>query len=129
MTGRNICDHCRHPRSLHHGGTGGCTAPSCRGGPDHGPCTAFGPADARPGQAPVTAAVQAGPVPPMLVDVYGAARLLRLGRCSVLALADSGQLTRLKFGKSLRFAVDELHDLVQRKRYEAQAPGGHRQAG
>ena len=123
--GRVICDRCRHPRSLHRGG---CTAPSCHAGPDRGSCPAFMPEDARTEQAPVTPAVQAGPVPPLMVDIRGAMGLLRLGRCTVLGLADSGELTKLRFGKSVRYSVAEIQDLVRRKRYEAQASGGHRQA-
>ena len=103
---RPVCYRCRHPRSLHHNGTSGCTAPSCHAGPGQGPCPSFEPADARAPE-PVPAAV-AGPLPPLMVDVRGAARLLRLGRCSVLKLADEGQLTRLYYGRSLRFAVGDL---------------------
>jgi excisionase family DNA binding protein len=128
MTIQPVCYRCRHPRSLHHG-TSGCTAPSCHGGPDHGPCPAFEPADARPEPTPVTAAVQAGPVPPMLVDVYGAAQLLRLGRCTVLALADAGELPKLRFGRALRFARSDLEALVERRKQEARSAGNRRQAG
>ena len=35
---------------------------------------------------------QAGPAPVLLVDVHVAARMLGLGRCTILALADSGEL-------------------------------------
>ena len=133
MTIQPVCYRCRHPRSLHHNGTSGCTAPSCRGGPDHGPCPAFEPADARavPEPTPVTAAVQAGPVPPLLVDVYGAAKLLRLGRCTVLGLASQGELTPLKFGRALRFARSDLEALVERRKQEARSAGSHlnRRAG
>ena len=76
----------------------------------------------------MTAAVQAGPVPPMLVDVRGAMRILRLGRCTILDLAGQGELTKLRFGRSLRFSIADLEDLVRRRRYTGQAPGGHRQA-
>ena len=118
MTIRPVCS-CRHPKALHRGGTSGCTAPSCRGGPDHGPCPAYQPADARAPEPVTVAAAVAGP---MLTDIRGVARFLRLSRCTVLALADQGELTRLKFGKSLRFEVDEVQDLVRRRRVEAQAP-------
>ena len=120
MTIRPICSRCRHPRSLHRSGESDCTAPSCHGGPDHGPCPAYEPADAR---APEPVTVAAGqPVQPMLVDVTGAARLLRLGRCTVLGLADAGELPRLKFGRSLRFATSDIEALIERKRYTGQAP-------
>ena len=34
---------------------------------------------------------QVSPAPALVVDVYGAMQMLRLGRCSVLALADRGR--------------------------------------
>ena len=48
---------------------------------------------------------QAEAVPVLLVDVYAAARMLGLGRCTILALADAGELPRLRFGRAVRFAV------------------------
>ena len=49
-------------------------------------------------------AQQAEAVPVLAVDVMGAARMLGLGRSSVLGLADSGQLPRLRFGRSVASA-------------------------
>jgi hypothetical protein len=40
---------------------------------------------------------------PIAVDVRGAMRMLSLGRSSVLNLADSGELTKLRFGRSVRY--------------------------
>jgi len=59
---------------------------------------------------------QAEAVPVLLVDVYAAARMLGLGRCTVLALADAGELTRLRFGRAVRFAVGDIEHLVERRR-------------
>ncbi len=61
-------------------------------------------------------AQQAGPAPVLLVDVHAAARMLGLGRCTVLALADSGELTRLRFGRAVRFAVGDIEAVVERRR-------------
>ncbi len=126
MTLHAVCGSCRHPRPMHDGGAGICKARSCRAGPGHGPCQAFAPAGARAPE-PVTAA--AGPVPPMLVDVRAAMKILKLGRSTILNLSDSGELHKLRFGRAVRFAVNDLADLVERKKHEAQPPGGHRKAG
>jgi len=70
-------------------------------------------------------------VPPdvsLLTNRAARGRQLSLGRSSILNLADRGELTRLHFGRAVRYSVAEIQDLVRRKRYEAQAPGGHRQA-
>ena len=67
----------------------------------------------RPGSAPVLA-----------VDVHGAARMLGLGRTTVLALADAGELPRLRFGRAVRFAVSDVEHLVERRRSTSQ--GGRR---
>jgi excisionase family DNA binding protein len=69
----------------------------------------------------VTAAVherlqQAAPTPALAVDVYGAMRMLGLGRCTVLALADAGELPRLRVGRAVRFAVTDVEHLVERMR-------------
>ena len=56
---------------------------------------------------------------PIAVDVMGAARMLGLGRSSVLNLADSGQLPRLRFGRSVRFAVSDVEALVEQRRRPA----------
>ena len=61
---------------------------------------------------------------PIAVDVMGAARMLGLGRSSVLNLADSGQLPRLRFGRSVRFAVSDVEALVEQRR--GGYPGGGR---
>jgi hypothetical protein len=50
-------------------------------------------------------AQQAEAVPVLLADVYAAARMLGLGRCPILAIADAGELLRLRFGRAVRFAV------------------------
>jgi hypothetical protein len=131
MTNHATCTRCRHPRPLHDDGTGICKARGCRAGPGHGPCTAFMPAAGRTVPVPAAAAVQVAklPVRPLMVDVRGAAALLRLGRCSVLELADRGELQRLYYGRALRFAVSDLEDLVERHRMAARSAAGHRQAG
>jgi len=64
---------------------------------------------------------QAEAVPVLAVDVMGAARMLGLGRSSVLGLADSGQLPRLRFGRSVRFAVSDVERLVAERRSASQA--------
>jgi predicted DNA-binding transcriptional regulator AlpA len=78
-------------------------------------------------EAPVTAAEPAPAQPRdilvLAVDVYGAMRMLGLGRSSVLGLADSGQLPRLRFGRAVRFAVGDIEAVVERRR----SAGGHRQ--
>ena len=115
------------PRPLHDAdGTGICKARGCRAGPGHGPCRAFMPAA---GRAPAAAAVQAGPVPPMLVDVRGAMKILRLGRCTILALASAGEISELRFGRAVRYPLSDLEDLVRRRKYAGQLPGSHPQAG
>jgi hypothetical protein len=40
-----------------------------------------------------------------VVDVLGAMRMLDLGRCTVLALADRSELPRLHVGPTVRFGV------------------------
>jgi excisionase family DNA binding protein len=62
---------------------------------------------------------QAEAVPVLAVDVMGAARMLGLGRSSVLGLADSGQLPRLRFGRSVRFSTQDIEALVERRRQSA----------
>ena len=63
---------------------------------------------------------QAGAVPVLLVDVHVAARMLGLGRCTILALADRGELPRLRFGRAVRFAVGDIEHLVERRRSATQ---------
>ena len=53
---------------------------------------------------------------PITVDVMGAARMLGLGRSTVLGLADSGELPRLRFGRRVVFAVDDIERLVEQRR-------------
>lgn len=65
-------------------------------------------------------AQQAGPAPVLLVDVHAAARMLGLGRCTILALADDGELPRLRFGRAVRFAVGDIEHLVERRRSATQ---------
>lgn len=60
--------------------------------------------------------VQAGPAEALAVDVRGAMRMLGLGRCTVLALADAGELPRLRVGRAVRFAVADVEHLVARMR-------------
>ena len=67
-------------------------------------------------------AQQAGPAPVLLVDVHAAARMLGLGRCTILALADDGELPRLRFGRAVRFAVGDIEHLVERRRSATQVP-------
>jgi hypothetical protein len=62
---------------------------------------------------------QVSPAPALVVDVYGAMQMLRLGRCSVLALADRGDLPRLRFGRAVRFAVSDVERLVEQRRRSA----------
>ena len=69
------------------------------------------------------------PEEPLAVDVRGAAKLLGLGRSSVLGLADRGELPRLHFGRRVVFAVADVEALVERRRMAARSAGGHRQAG
>lgn len=60
---------------------------------------------------------------PIAVDVRTAAKMLGLGRSSVLGLADRGELTRLQFGRSVRYSTQELQALVERRRAAAQQAG------
>ena len=50
---------------------------------------------------------------PIAVDVYGAGRLLGLGRSSVLGLAARGELTPLRFGRAVRYARSDVEALVE----------------
>jgi hypothetical protein len=72
---------------------------------------------------------QVSPAPVLVVDVRGAMQMLRLGRCSVLALADRGDLPRLRFGRAVRFAVSDVEALVERRRSAAHGGGRAAQAG
>ena len=53
---------------------------------------------------------------PIAVDVMGVARMLGLGRSSVLNLADSGELPRLRFGRRVVFSTADVEALVERRR-------------
>jgi excisionase family DNA binding protein len=66
---------------------------------------------------------QVSPAPALVVDVYGAMQMLRLGRCTVLALADSGELPRLRFGRAVRFAVGDVEALIEQRRRSAARAG------
>jgi len=68
-------------------------------------------------------AQEAGPAPVLLVEVHAGARMLGLGRCTVLALADAGELPRLRFGRAVRFAVGDIEAVVEKRR----SAGDHRQ--
>jgi predicted DNA-binding transcriptional regulator AlpA len=57
----------------------------------------------------------------LVVDIRGAMQMLRLGRCSVLALADRGDLPRLQFGRAVRFAVSDVEALVEQRRSASQS--------
>jgi excisionase family DNA binding protein len=71
-------------------------------------------------------AQQAEAVPVLAVDVYAAARMLGLGRCTVLALADADELPRLHFGRRVVFAVADVEALVEQRRRSAARAGVHR---
>jgi excisionase family DNA binding protein len=60
--------------------------------------------------------VQAGAAPALVVDVRGAMKMLDLGRSTVLALADSGELPRLRTGRTVRYAISDIERLVERMR-------------
>lgn len=64
----------------------------------------------------------------LAVDVYGAMRMLGLGRTTILGLADAGELPRLRAGRAVRFAVSDVEHLVERMRSGEQLPGSHRHA-
>ena len=55
-------------------------------------------------------------IPVLAVDVYGAMRMLGLGRTTVLALADAGELPRARFGRAVRFSVIDIERLVEMRR-------------
>ncbi len=47
-------------------------------------------------------------IPVLAVDVYGAMRMLGLGRTTILGLADAGELPRLRAGRAVRYAVTDV---------------------
>ena len=61
-------------------------------------------------------AQQAGPAPVLLVDTPTAMRMLSLGRSSILNLADRGELTRLRFGRAVRYPVADVEAAIERRR-------------
>jgi excisionase family DNA binding protein len=73
-------------------------------------------------QSPETAAE------PLAVDVRGAARLLSLSRSTILNMADRGELTRIRMGRSVRYSTRELADLIEERRRSA-SQGAAREAG
>jgi excisionase family DNA binding protein len=77
--------------------------------------TAAEPVPAQPRDIPVHA-----------VDVYGAMRMLGLGRTTVLGLADAGELPRVRFGRSVRFMVGDIEALAERRRAAAAGAGIYR---
>lgn len=52
----------------------------------------------------------------LLVDTAEAGRLLGLGRSSIVNLADSGELPRVRLGRAVRFSTADVEALVQRRR-------------
>ena len=55
----------------------------------------------------------------LVVDVKEAQRMLGLGRSSILALADQGFLTPIRFGRSVRYSTEEISNLVEQRREAA----------
>ena len=64
---------------------------------------------------------------PLVVDVRGAMKMLSLGRTSVLELADAGELPRVRFGRAVRFSIDDIERLVKRRRSGEQLLTGARE--
>ena len=58
---------------------------------------------------------------PVAVDIRGAMKMLNLGRSSVLPLADSGELTRLRFGRRVVFEVSDIEALVENQLHSGPA--------
>jgi hypothetical protein len=52
-------------------------------------------------------------IPVLGVDVYGAMRMLRFGRTTVLGLAGAGQLPQLRADRTLRFALADAERLIE----------------
>jgi excisionase family DNA binding protein len=57
----------------------------------------------------------------LAVGVYGATRMLGLGRTTVLTLAGADEMPRLRFGRRVLFAVEDVEALVERRRAAAEA--------
>jgi excisionase family DNA binding protein len=58
----------------------------------------------------------AAEVPPLLVSVRNAARILAVGRTTVYELIGAGELEAIQIGRSRRVPVSSLEDFVQRRR-------------
>lgn len=56
----------------------------------------------------------------LAVDVKTAQQMLGLCRSSVLGLADRGELTKLYFGRSVRYPVADIEAAVERRRSAGQ---------
>ena len=56
---------------------------------------------------------------PIAVDTRSAMRMLGLGRSSILALADSGELPRVRFGRRVVYSTADLERLVEKRRRQA----------
>jgi len=55
-------------------------------------------------------------VPPLLVSVQNAARMLAVGRTTVYELIGAGELEAIQIGRSRRVPVASLEAFVQRRR-------------
>jgi hypothetical protein len=64
----------------------------------------------------MTTVYEASQAQPLVTDLRGAMRMLQLGKSTVLALADSDQLPRLRTGRRVRYAVSDIERLVERMR-------------
>ena len=65
---------------------------------------------------------------PLAVDVMGAAKMLGLSRSTILNMADRGELTRIRLGRSVRYSTSEISNLVEQRRRSA-AQGAAEAAG
>ncbi len=56
----------------------------------------------------------------LLVDTMQAAKMLNLGRSSIVNMADRGELTRIRLGsRAVRFSTEEITALVEDRRRSA----------
>ena len=60
---------------------------------------------------------------PILVTTKDAMKMLSLGRSSIVNLANSGDLTPIHLGRSLRFSTADISALVERRKAAAEAAG------
>ena len=60
-------------------------------------------------------------VPPLLVSVRNAARMLAVGRTTVYELIATGELETILIGRSRRVPIAALEDFVQRRRGRGRA--------